>query len=324
MRLLQPITGGVATPSGRGYWLVAADGGIFSFGDAGFAGSDGGGALGQPVAAMAATGTGRGYWLAGSAGRVGAHGDAAAYPAASVSSPVVGIAGTASGRGYWLATSTGAVLSGNGGGTGTNSYAFLAYRAPGQPVRYDPCGGPIAYVINARNAPAGGPAEVQRAFATLARDTGLSFRFAGWTNELHAPGQTRAGDGYGHWRPVLVSWEPASREPLLAGAVLGYGGSTVASAPGYDTAFVTGEVVLDTDLRGVSAGFGPGTTRGNLVLHELGHLVGLQHVPDPSQLMYATLTRSAPNGYAGGDANGLRHVGAANGCLRPPPAPVRH
>ena len=34
--LAAPIVGMAATPTGRGYWLVAADGGIFSFGDAGF------------------------------------------------------------------------------------------------------------------------------------------------------------------------------------------------------------------------------------------------------------------------------------------------
>jgi hypothetical protein len=31
--------GMAATPTGKGYWLVAADGGIFTFGDAVFAGS---------------------------------------------------------------------------------------------------------------------------------------------------------------------------------------------------------------------------------------------------------------------------------------------
>lgn len=34
-----PIVGMAATPTGRGYWLVAADGGIFSFGDAAFLGN---------------------------------------------------------------------------------------------------------------------------------------------------------------------------------------------------------------------------------------------------------------------------------------------
>ncbi len=37
-----PITGMAATSNGHGYWMVAADGGIFSFGDAPFYGSMGG------------------------------------------------------------------------------------------------------------------------------------------------------------------------------------------------------------------------------------------------------------------------------------------
>ena len=56
--------GHAATPSGLGYWLVAADGGIFAFGDAPFYGSMGG----QPptaMVAMAATAEAGGYWLAG-------------------------------------------------------------------------------------------------------------------------------------------------------------------------------------------------------------------------------------------------------------------
>ena len=42
------------TPDGRGYWLVASDGGIFAFGDAPFLGSAPGTAPGQPVVAVAA------------------------------------------------------------------------------------------------------------------------------------------------------------------------------------------------------------------------------------------------------------------------------
>ena len=38
---LPPVVGMAATPSGHGYWLVASDGGIFSFGDAPFYGSTG-------------------------------------------------------------------------------------------------------------------------------------------------------------------------------------------------------------------------------------------------------------------------------------------
>ena len=38
-----------ATPDGRGYWLVASDGGIFAFGDAGFYGSTGDLTLNRPI-----------------------------------------------------------------------------------------------------------------------------------------------------------------------------------------------------------------------------------------------------------------------------------
>ena len=49
LRLNQPIVGMAATPDGKGYWLVASDGGIFSFGDAAFFGSEGGVHLNAPI-----------------------------------------------------------------------------------------------------------------------------------------------------------------------------------------------------------------------------------------------------------------------------------
>src|SRR5689334_12193963 len=41
LALNKPVVGMAATPDGRGYWLVASDGGIFTFGDAPFYGSTG-------------------------------------------------------------------------------------------------------------------------------------------------------------------------------------------------------------------------------------------------------------------------------------------
>ena len=64
--LAAPMRHIVATADGRGYWLVAADGGIFSFGDAGFYGSMGGQSLNAPVVDMAPTPDGSGYWLVAS------------------------------------------------------------------------------------------------------------------------------------------------------------------------------------------------------------------------------------------------------------------
>jgi hypothetical protein len=64
------------TPDGGGYWLVASDGGIFSFGDAAFYGSMGGHPLNQPIVGMASTPNGGGYWLVASDGGIFSFGDA--------------------------------------------------------------------------------------------------------------------------------------------------------------------------------------------------------------------------------------------------------
>jgi hypothetical protein len=59
-----------ATPSGKGYWLVANDGAIFAFGDAPFEGSTGGMTLVAPVVGMTSDTQTGGYWLVGSDGGV--------------------------------------------------------------------------------------------------------------------------------------------------------------------------------------------------------------------------------------------------------------
>ena len=65
------------TPDGRGYWLVAADGGVFNYGDAAFFGSRGGQPLNAPIVGMAATPDGGGYWLVAADGGIFTYGDAA-------------------------------------------------------------------------------------------------------------------------------------------------------------------------------------------------------------------------------------------------------
>ena len=62
-RSTSPSSAWPPRPPGEGYWLVASDGGIFSFGDATFYGSTGGTPLNQPIVGMVATTPAPGYWL---------------------------------------------------------------------------------------------------------------------------------------------------------------------------------------------------------------------------------------------------------------------
>ena len=83
-----------ASPDGLGYWLVASDGGIFTFGDAAFYGSTGNVALNRPIVGMTSTPDGKGYWLVASDGGIFSFGDAAYLGSTGntgLNKPIVGI-----------------------------------------------------------------------------------------------------------------------------------------------------------------------------------------------------------------------------------------
>jgi len=104
----------VAATTVPAYWLVASDGGIFSFGGAPFYGSTGSIALNKPIVGMAATPDGGGYWLVASDGGIFSYGDAQFYGSTGsliLNKPVVGMAPTPDGKGYWLVASDGGIFS---------------------------------------------------------------------------------------------------------------------------------------------------------------------------------------------------------------------
>ena len=115
MALAAPVVGLAATPSGKGYWRVGADGGVLTAGDAKFYGSAVGRAH-DSIVAIAATRTGHGYWLTDRLGEVFTFGDAAFHGSMAghpLNLPIVGMAATPSGTGYWLVASDGGIFSFN-------------------------------------------------------------------------------------------------------------------------------------------------------------------------------------------------------------------
>jgi hypothetical protein len=107
-------TAGSTAAAGSGYWMVASDGGIFSFGNARFFGSTGNIRLNQPIVGIAATPTGNGYWMVATDGGIFSFGDARFFGstgAIKLNKPIVGMASTPSGNGYWLVASDGGIFS---------------------------------------------------------------------------------------------------------------------------------------------------------------------------------------------------------------------
>ena len=129
------------TPGGGGYWLVASDGGIFSYGGRNLAGSAGSLRLNTPVVGMAATPSG-GYWLVAHDGGIFTYGEARFEGSAgslALSAPVTGMAASSDGGGYWLVSGTAACSP-----TGTHALLRVAGRddaarpgrGPGRRVRW--------------------------------------------------------------------------------------------------------------------------------------------------------------------------------------------
>ena len=112
--LNHPVVGIVDTPDNGGYWLVASDGGVFTYGDASFEGSLGGTHLNSPIVGMASTPDGQGYWLVAADGGVFNFGDATfegSLGGTHLNRPIVGMAPTPDGGGYWLVASDGGIFT---------------------------------------------------------------------------------------------------------------------------------------------------------------------------------------------------------------------
>jgi cell wall-associated NlpC family hydrolase len=112
--LNRPIVTAVPDHARAGYWLVASDGGVFSYGDTHFYGSTGNIALNKPIVGMAQTPDDKGYWMVASDGGIFSYGDASFFGstgAITLNRPIVGMATTGDGKGYWLVASDGGVFT---------------------------------------------------------------------------------------------------------------------------------------------------------------------------------------------------------------------
>ena len=101
-------------PGVSAYWLVASDGGVFSFGGAPFYGSTGNIHLNQPIVGMAGSANSGGYWLVASDGGIFSFGSAPFYGSTGnihLNRPVVGMAAAPNGAGYWLVASDGGIFA---------------------------------------------------------------------------------------------------------------------------------------------------------------------------------------------------------------------
>jgi hypothetical protein len=188
-------------------------------------------------------------------------------------------------------------LSGKDGG----SYAFIVTTNAGDPVGWNHCE-PIHYVVNPAGAPDDWKDVVSDGVAEITDASGFRFTYDGTSTDRSF---TRRAVDPAHPPPVLIAWADAAEVPDLAGSTAGIGGSSPARVHNR-VQWVTGMVVLDTEAFDRMERRDDQRSEELILAHELGHVLGLDHVDDVGELMnaeYVGQTRFGP-----GDRRGLEKL----------------
>jgi len=213
-------------------------------------------------------------------------------------------------------------------------------------VRWNPCV-PIHYAVDTSAAadPAGALADVRAAVAKVASASGLRFVYDGPTTLVptkawldaggaasSSPGPAGAGPSSGAGAApgaasrsaLVIAWARPGAGPgesdLFGADADGEGGwweaGTSTDGVRWTWQIERAFVVIDAAAAPLyTAGFGDGESRGALLMHELGHAVGLGHTDDRDDVMFPVVSAASRASWGSGDLAGLARVGASAGCV---------
>ena len=189
-------------------------------------------------------------------------------------------------------------------GAGKRTSWAPLYGSRSRPPHWGTCR--IGYRVNPANVPTFGRADLTEAMRRVTQVSGIRFRYLGRTSLVPRSGDARAGNGR-----ITVAWaNGAATRGLLRPGIGGVGGTT-STATGR---LFTGFLVLNTGFsRTAEPGFGSGASHGLVLMHELGHVVGLGHVNNRRDVMYPSAYLPAAV-WGAGDRTGLARLGRLGGC----------
>lgn len=188
-------------------------------------------------------------------------------------------------------------------------FAFESEGADG-PVLHDPCVA-IHWVLSTAGMPAGAEPVALDAVASVASHTGLVFAYDGLTRDAAVfDGPLLVKEDDWEYAPMVIGWGTGAQSSDLGGDTTGVGGARI--TPGaYDARefLRSGTVIIDTsDVGDIATIPAQRAQTRAVIMHELGHVVGLGHVSNPRELMFPAATYVTE--WGPGDLQGLAAAGA--------------
>lgn len=205
-----------------------------------------------------------------------------------------------------------------------NNYSIR--KVDGKVIRWNPCQKEITYKVNVKKAgnkkkERFARKEIKRAFRKTASVTGFKFTYKGntkniptggsWYNKQNANSEIVVAYAKRTKGKYYSSFLNNPRASGVGTVLYLTGGSPKVTVAG------RGSIVLNANrTKRMPRGFGSGVRRGNVLLHEIGHVFALKHVKNSSQLMSPVIDNNTRNGFQWGDRAGLRKVGKNNPCIK--------
>jgi hypothetical protein len=206
---------------------------------------------------------------------------------------------------------------------GAGEYRFLRVTPEGDPYRWDPCV-PIRYEVNLAAAPPQALAEIRQAIERVTDATEYRFVYEG-TTERTADQQIgtafQTGDTTSRWLPLLIAWVPHAHFDYLADTHRAAAFGMPKTGDGEQHALYESGLIAVDSGGGLPVGFDARFSEGVVLMHELGHVMGLAHVADGDELMWSPDVDGADrtpdlglHDWGPGDRRGLEVLGAHDAC----------
>jgi hypothetical protein len=181
-------------------------------------------------------------------------------------------------------------------------YKFIE-TVDGRPVTYSSCR-PIQVSVYPAGGPSDAEALVREAVDQMRSATGLDIVVAGAFGGYAPNWNFEDGPVYPD-DPISISWQDGEAIARLTDDIAGLGGSRVLTGP--RKRLVAGTVALSRDYYALLEERNDHSEALAVLLHELGHVFGLDHVDSPRELMYHD--NNGQTGFGPGDLEGLRLLG---------------